>query len=63
MNSKTKNKLPHYDYVEHSGTIPEATGLIPSLPKSEAEKESYQELGHYCPEPVDEKTSSFLRTR
>lgn len=66
MTMKDPKKNTHYDNdpyrVEATSDFPtcssmDCTGLIPSLPTSEAELESYEELYPYITYPVkDEKT-------
>ena len=38
-----------YDYLGNSCSAMDCTGLIPSGPTSEAERESYEDVYHYQP--------------
>lgn len=55
MEKKKKNQeiIDSYDYLSTSASARECTGLIPSLPLSEAERESYKALFHYEPPKPD----------
>lgn len=44
-----------YDYLGNSASAMDCTGLIPSEPRSDAERESYEALYHYRPRAVEEK--------
>lgn len=58
-NSKTNTPKPHmeakqpapddFDYLASAATSGDCTGLIPSMPVSEAELESYEQIYPYLP--------------
>ena len=49
-NKKTNREIIEgYDYLGNSCSAMDCTGLIPSPPASEAERESYEEVYHYQP--------------
>lgn len=41
-----------YDYLGKSASAMDCTGLIPSLPEDEAEREAYEELYPYQPKAI-----------
>lgn len=50
LNPKENEKLiDDYDYLQNAASSNDCTGLIPSLPTSEAELESYNEVYQYQP--------------
>lgn len=50
LNPKEKEALPDdYDYLSNAASAGDCTGLIPSLPASDAEKEAYNDLYQYLP--------------
>lgn len=49
MSEKKKSEADDYDYLTHSASSNDQTGLIPSAVKSDAELESYQNLYPYPP--------------
>lgn len=53
MNKKEKKEnarlIDSYDYLANAASTQDCTGLIPSLPVSEAEIESYEDLYHFQP--------------
>lgn len=53
MNKKDKQEnariIDSYDYLANAASAMDCTGLIPSLPVSGAELESYESLYHYQP--------------
>ena len=52
---KDKNNetvIDGYDYLGNSGSATDCTGLIPSEPLTEAERDSYEEVYHYQPKPA-----------
>ena len=60
MEEKKEKDIGEYDYLMHSASANEQTGLIPTGINSDAERESYQELYPYPPPLVkkeDEKSS------
>lgn len=44
---KNQELINHYDYLKNAASSTDCTGLIPALPTSEEELESYQELYQY----------------
>lgn len=61
MNKKEKTEnariIDSYAYLANAASSTDCTGLIPSLPVSKAELESYEDLYHYQPPHVPEKDS------
>lgn len=51
MKRKKTNQeiIEGYDYLGNSCSAMDCTGLIPSEPMSEAERDSYEEVYHYRP--------------
>ena len=51
MKNDTDNKktIDSYDYLAASASTTECTGLIPTIARSEAERESYESLFHFEP--------------
>lgn len=41
--------IDSFDYLSNAASSQDCTGLIPSLPESEAELESYEDLYHFLP--------------
>lgn len=41
--------IDSYDYLANAASSMDCTGLIPSLPTSKAELESYEDVYHYQP--------------
>lgn len=52
--------IDDYDYLANAASSGDCTGLIPSLPQSKAELDSYNELYEYLP-PAVKKTSDVTR--
>lgn len=52
----TKQSINDYDYLTNAASAMDCTGLIPSLPQSEEELESYNDVYQYRP-PVNQKHS------
>ena len=46
--------IDSFDYLLNAASSQDCTGLIPSLPESEAELESYEDLYHFLP-PMSKK--------
>lgn len=44
---KNQELINHYDYLKNAASSTDCTGLIPALPSSKEELESYQELYQY----------------
>lgn len=56
LNSKENEKIiDDFDYLSNAASARECTGLIPSLPTSEAELESYNDVYQYRPPVIREK--------
>lgn len=50
INKKTNQEIIEgYDYLGNSCSATDCTGLIPSAPSTQAERESYEEVYHYQP--------------
>lgn len=65
MNKKEKKDnqiiIDSYDYLSNAASTGDCTGLIPSLPYSAAEKESYNDMYQYQPPrvPSPKKQQNF----
>ncbi len=44
---KNQELIDNYDYLKNAASSMDCTGLIPSLPQSEAELDAYNELYQY----------------
>ena len=56
LKKKTNRQLiDDYDYLSNAASAMDCTGLIPSLPGSQDELDSYEELYHYLPHPAVSK--------
>lgn len=59
LNKKENEKLiDDYDYLSNAASSTDCTGLIPSLPVSDAELEAYNDVYQYKPPVIKEKSSS-----
>lgn len=62
MNKKEKSEnrqiIDSYDYLSNAASTWDCTGLIPSLPTTESELENYEEVYHYQPPRVPEKSKA-----
>lgn len=59
LNNKENEKIiDNYDYLSNAASSMDCTGLIPSLPVSEAELEAYNDVYQYQPPVIKEKSSS-----
>lgn len=59
MKKKTNRQLiDDYDYLSNAASAMDCTGLIPSLPVSQDELDSYEELYHYLPRPAVSKSET-----
>lgn len=59
LNPKENEKIiDDYDYLSNAASSMDCTGLIPSLPASDAELESYNDLYQYQPPVIKSKTST-----
>ena len=47
VDKENQRIIDEYDYLSNAASSQDCTGLIPALPESEAELESYAELYHY----------------
>lgn len=45
--------IDSYDYLSNAASSQDCTGLIPSEPTSEAERESYEDVYHYLPPAIE----------
>ena len=54
-NKRNQDILDSYDYLLTSASATDCTGLIPSLPQSKAERDSYEDIYHYQP-PISAKS-------
>lgn len=54
MSDKKKNQkiIDNFDYLSNAASTNDCTGLIPSLPTSEAELESYNDVYQYRPPEI-----------
>lgn len=58
LNNKENEKIiDNYDYLSNAASSTDCTGLIPSLPVSEAELEAYNDVYQYQPPVIKEKSS------
>lgn len=51
---KNQRLIDSYDYLTPAASTTDCTGLIPSLPHSEAELESYEAIYHFAPPTLEE---------
>ena len=59
LNNKENEKIiDDYDYLSNAASSMDCTGLIPSLPETDAELESYNDLYQYQPPVIKDKTST-----
>ncbi len=59
MKKKTNQQIiDEYDYLSNAASAMDCTGLIPSLPETEEELESYNEVYRFCPDPPSSKEES-----
>ena len=60
MKKKTNRELiDDYDYLSNAASAMDCTGLIPSLPETQEELDSYENLYHYlAPLSVSSKDKS-----
>ena len=57
LKKKTNKELiDDYDYLTNAASTMDCTGLIPSLPQSEEELDSYNDIVQYMPPTVLDKT-------
>lgn len=58
LNPKENEKIiDDYDYLSNAASARDCTGLIPSLPKSEEELESYNDVYQFEPPFIPVKNS------
>lgn len=63
LNNKENEKIiDDYDYLSNAASSMDCTGLIPSLPVTDAELESYNDLYQYQPPVIREKTSKHANS-
>lgn len=63
LNKKENEKIiDDYDYLSNAASSMDCTGLIPFLPTTEAELESYNDLYQYQPPVIKEKTDKHANT-
>ena len=59
MKKKTNRQLiDDYDYLSNAASAMDCTGLMPSLPVSQDELDSYEELYHYLLRPAVSKSET-----
>ena len=59
LNNKENEKIiDDYDYLSNAASTMYCTGLIPSLPMSDAELEAYNDLYQYQPPVIKAKSST-----
>lgn len=54
---KEKNELKiedSYDYLTHSASTTDCTGLIPTPASTEAEREAFQAIYHFMPKELND---------
>ena len=56
--SKNQKTIDSFDYLQNAASVNDCTGLIPSLPASEEELESYLDVYEYL--PPDHPAQSIL---
>ena len=54
----TKQLIDDFDYLANAASTMDCTGLIPSLPQSEDELESYNDVVQYMPPDAAKKTGA-----
>ena len=47
-----------YDYLTHSASTMDCTGLMPTPASTEAEREAYQAIYHYLPTEMDDEDAN-----
>ncbi len=56
LSSKENEKIiDDFDYLSNAASTQDCTGLIPALPTSEAELESYNDVYQYRPPVISDK--------
>lgn len=59
LNNKENEKIiDDYDYLSNAASTMDCTGLIPSLPTTDAELEAYNDLYQYQPPVIKAKSST-----
>ncbi|WP_122642065.1 hypothetical protein [Luxibacter massiliensis] len=61
-NKENEEIIDDYDYLSNAASSMDCTGLIPSLPVSEAELESYNDLYQYQPPVIRAKNSGHANS-
>ena len=49
IKNEKKQSVDDYDYLSNAASAMDCTGLIPSLPKNDAELESYNDIYQFQP--------------
>lgn len=63
LNNKENEKIiDDYDYLSNAASFRDCTGLIPALPTTDAELESYNDLYQYQPPVIRAKTSKHANS-
>ena len=57
-----KQLIDDYDYLSNAASAMDCTGLIPSLPQSEEELESYNDVVQYMPPAAVNKKESTSKS-
>ena len=58
---ENEKKIDDFDYLSNAASARECTGLIPSLPTSEAELESYNDVYQYQPPIIPTKSEKMKK--
>ena len=58
---ENEKKIDDFDYLFNAASARECTGLIPSLPTSEAELESYNDVYQYQPPIILTKSEKMKK--
>ena len=62
MKKKTNKELiDDYDYLTNAASTMDCTGLIPSLPQSEEELDSYNDIVQYCSPAASNKAGAEIQ--
>lgn len=63
LNNKENEKIiDDYDYLSNAASSMDCTGLIPSLPVTDAELESYNDLYQFQTPAIKAKTSKYANS-
>lgn len=55
---KKQEKQPDYDYLAHSASLTECTGLMPTPASTPEERESYEAIFPYKPKAAQKNAAS-----